>query len=121
MSSLKIAIQMDSPEILDKLGDSTFALIEEAIKKLYKVHIYTVDDLTLENNNPVVFCREVKSLDIKRKDFLMPCVSAHVSKAQKVRCSPAPTPPTTDVSSLSTMCSSTTARAAHVRSAVRLC
>ena len=62
---------MDSPEILDKMGDSTLALIEEALKKLYKVHIYTVDDLTLENNNPVVFCREVKSLDIKRKDFLI--------------------------------------------------
>ena len=42
----------------------------EAIKNLYKVHIYTLDDLNLENNNPVVFCREVKSLDIKRKDFL---------------------------------------------------
>mgnify|MGYP001414498927 CR=1 FL=1 len=61
---------MDPPEILDKQADSTFALIEEAIKKSYKVHIYTVDDLTLENNNLVVFCKEVKDIDINNKDFI---------------------------------------------------
>ena len=70
MSNLKVAVQMDPPEILDKQADSTFALIEEALKKKYKVHIYTVDDLTLENNNPIVFCREVKSIDINKKNFI---------------------------------------------------
>ena len=40
MSNLKIAVQMDPHELLDKHADSTFALIEAAIKKSYKVHIY---------------------------------------------------------------------------------
>ena len=70
MSNLKVAVQMDSPEMLDKQADSTLALIEEALKKKYKVHIYTVDDLTLENNNPIVFCREVKGIDINKKNFI---------------------------------------------------
>ena len=66
----KVAIQMDAPEILDKKSDSTIALIEEAIKRNYKVHIYTVDDLSLKDNSPIALCREVKSLDIRKKDFL---------------------------------------------------
>ena len=33
MSNLKVAVQMDSPEMLDKQADSTLALIEEALKK----------------------------------------------------------------------------------------
>jgi len=33
MSNLKIAIQMDPHELLDKHADSTFALIEAAIEK----------------------------------------------------------------------------------------
>jgi glutathione synthase len=70
MSNLKIAIQMDPHELLDKHTDSTFALIEAAIKKSYKVHIYTVDDLTLENNDLRVFCKEVKGIDINKIDFL---------------------------------------------------
>ena len=70
MSNLKVAVQMDSPEMLDKQADSTLALIEEALKKKYKVHIYTVADLTLENNNPIVCCREVKGIDINKKNFI---------------------------------------------------
>ena len=58
---------MDSPEMLDKNADSTLALIEEAIKKLHEVYIYTVDDLTLEDNKLKVFCKEVKNIDIKKK------------------------------------------------------
>ena len=67
MSKLKIAGQMDPPENLDKKVDSTLALMEEAIKRLYKVSIYGVDDLTLENNNPKVFCKEVKDIDVTKK------------------------------------------------------
>ena len=67
MSRFKIAVQMDSPEMLDKNADSTLALIEEAIKKLHEVYIYTVDDLTLEDNKLKVFCKEVKNIDIKKK------------------------------------------------------
>ena len=36
MTSIKVAIQMDNPEVLDKNSDSTFALIEEALKRKLK-------------------------------------------------------------------------------------
>ena len=58
MSKLKIAVQMDPPELLDKQADSTLALMEEAIKRLYKVSIYSVEDLTLENNNQRFFANK---------------------------------------------------------------
>ena len=61
MSKLKIAVQMDPPELLDKDSDSTLALIEEAIKKLHEVYIYTVDDLTLDNNKPKVLLQRNKN------------------------------------------------------------
>ncbi|RPH03821.1 MAG: glutathione synthase [Alphaproteobacteria bacterium TMED93] len=70
MSNLKIAVQMDPHELLDKNADSTFALIEAAIEKSYKVYIYTVDDLTLENNDLKAFCKEVKDIDINKIDFI---------------------------------------------------
>ena len=70
MSNLKIAVQMDPPSLLDKEGDSTLALIEEALKKLYEVYFYTVDELTLENNIPKIFCKQIKAIDIKKKDFI---------------------------------------------------
>ncbi len=70
MSNLKIAVQMDPHELLDKHADSTFALIEAAIEKSYKVYIYTVDDLTLENNDLKAFCKEVKDIDINKIDFI---------------------------------------------------
>ena len=71
MTSIKVAIQMDNPEVLDKNSDSTFALIEEALKRKFKVHIYTVDDLSLKDNLPIAVCKEVKSLNIKKKNFLV--------------------------------------------------
>ena len=61
---------MDSPEVLDKDSDSTLALIEEAIKKLHEVCIYTVDDLTLDNNKLKVLCKEIKTIDIKKDNFM---------------------------------------------------
>ena len=70
MSKVKIAVQMDPPELLDKDSDSTLALIEEAIKKLHEVYIYTVDDLTLDDNRPKVLCKEVKNIDIKKNNFM---------------------------------------------------
>ena len=70
MSNLKIAVQMDPHERLDKHADSTFALIEAAIEKSYKVYIYTVDDLTLENNDLKAFCKEVKDININKVDFI---------------------------------------------------
>ena len=70
MSNLTIAFQMDPPEKLDKNGDSTLALMENAIKKRYKVYIYTVDDLILDNNTPLAMCSEVTAIDITKKDFI---------------------------------------------------
>ncbi|MBF96097.1 MAG: Glutathione synthetase [Alphaproteobacteria bacterium MarineAlpha9_Bin4] len=70
MNNLKVAVQMDAPELLDRNADSTIAIIEEALKRKYKVHIYSVDDLSLKDNDPIALCKEVKSLDIKNKDFL---------------------------------------------------
>ena len=48
---LKIAIQMDSLNNIEKKTDSTLALIEEALKRKYSVFIYTVDNLSLINNS----------------------------------------------------------------------
>ena len=69
MTSIKVAVQMDDPEILDKNADSTLAIIEEALKN-FKVYTYTVDDLSLRDNKPIAMCREVRSLNIKKENFL---------------------------------------------------
>ena len=45
---IRIAIQMDSLDKINKKSDSTLALIEEANKRKYKIFIYTVDNLFLE-------------------------------------------------------------------------
>jgi len=70
MSNLEVAIQMDDPQYLDKETDSTIAIIEEALKRKYRIYIYTVDDLSLKDNIAKAFCREVISLDIKNEKFL---------------------------------------------------
>ena len=70
MNKIKIAVQMDEPEALDKEADSTLAIIEEALKRNFEVYIYTVDELSLNDNIPVAFCREVVNLDIKNENFL---------------------------------------------------
>ncbi len=68
--TVKIAIQMDSLDKIDKKTDSTLALIEEALKRNYKIFIYKVDNLSLINNNAVAECNKVVSLNINKKDFL---------------------------------------------------
>ena len=78
MTSIKVAVQMDEPEILDKNADSTLAIIEEALKKNFKVYTYTVDDLSLRDNKPIAMCREVISLNIKKENFLQ------LSKAKEI-------------------------------------
>ena len=70
MNNIKVAVQIDEPKLLDKNADSTIALIEEALFRRYKVFIYTVDQLSLKDNNPVAICREVLKLDIKQERFL---------------------------------------------------
>ena len=70
MSRLKIAVQMDYPEVLDKRTDSTLAIIEEALKKNHDVFIYNVDELSLLSNKPFALCKKIKSIDIKKNNFL---------------------------------------------------
>ena len=67
---LKIAIQMDSLNNIEKKTDSTLALIEEALKRKYSVFIYTVDNLSLINNKAVAVCNKVLSCNTNKKDFL---------------------------------------------------
>ena len=66
----KIAIQMDCPHELDKKTDSTFALIEEALKRDYKVFIYTVDKLSLIDNIPFATGKNVMSIDVKKEKYI---------------------------------------------------
>jgi len=78
MINIKVAIQMDEPEVLDKHADSTLAIIEEALKRNFKVYTYTVDDLSLKDNKPIAICRKVNLLDLKKENFLQ------LSKAKEV-------------------------------------
>ena len=54
--ALKIAIQMDALDKIDKKTDSTLALIEEALKRKYNIFIYSVESLSLVNNTAVAKC-----------------------------------------------------------------
>ena len=67
-----------SQKSFDKNADSTLAIIEEALKKNFKVYTYTVDDLSLRDNKPIAMCREVRSLNIKKENFLQ------LSKAKEI-------------------------------------
>ena len=67
---LRIAVQMDSLDKINKKTDSTLALIEEACKRNYIVFIYTVDNLSLVKNKPVAFGKKVLEVNIKYEKFL---------------------------------------------------
>ena len=67
---IKIAVQMDSLDKINKNTDSTLALIEEACKRNFIVFIYTVDNLSLVKNKPVAICKEVIEVNIKNERFL---------------------------------------------------
>ena len=47
---VKVAVQMDKLNKINKDTDSTLALIQEAIKRRFSVFIYNVDNLYFENN-----------------------------------------------------------------------
>jgi len=68
--NLKIAVQMDSLDKINKNTDSTLALIEEACKRNYMVFIYTVDNLSLVKNKPVAIGKKVLEVNIKNENFL---------------------------------------------------
>jgi len=67
---LKIAVQMDDPEYLDRHGDSTLALIEEAIKRKFIVYTYNVNDLSLIKNSPITYARKVIGINVKSNDYI---------------------------------------------------
>ena len=66
----KVAVQMDDPKLLDKVGDSTLAIIEEALRRKFEVYIYLVEDLSLIKNSPVAYAKQVVNINIKNEDFI---------------------------------------------------
>ena len=69
-NSFKVAVQMDDPKFLDKFGDSTLAIIEEALKRKFEVYIYLVQDLSLIKNSPVAYAKKVNNINIKNENFI---------------------------------------------------
>ena len=69
-NNLKVAIQMDSLDKINKKTDSTLALIQEAFKRNYTIFIYTVDSLSLIDNKPKAFAQKVLKINMKNEKFL---------------------------------------------------
>ena len=67
---IKVAVQMDKLNKINKNTDSTLALIQEAIKRKFSVYIYSVDNLYLENNELKAISNQVLSINIKKERFL---------------------------------------------------
>ena len=67
---IKVAVQMDTLNKINKDTDSTLALIQEAIKRRFSVFIYNVENLYLENNELKAIANKVLSVDIKKEKFL---------------------------------------------------
>ena len=67
---IKVAVQMDKLNKINKDTDSTLALIQEAIKRRFSVFIYNVDNLYFENNELKAFANKVLSINIQKENFL---------------------------------------------------
>ncbi len=67
---IKVAVQMDKLNKINKYTDSTLALIKEAIKRKFSVFIYNVDNLYLENNELKAIANKVLSINIQKEKFL---------------------------------------------------
>ena len=67
---IKVAVQMDKLNKINKDTDSTLALIQEAIKRKFSVFIYNVDNLYYENNELKAIANKVLSIDIQKENFL---------------------------------------------------
>ena len=67
---IKVAVQMDKLNKINKYTDSTLALIKEAIKRKFSVFIYNVDNLYLENNELKAIANKVLSINIHKEKFL---------------------------------------------------
>ena len=68
--NLKIAVQMDSLDKINKSSDSTLALIQEAYKRNYIIFTYTVDNLSLIDNKPKALAQRVIKINMKNERFL---------------------------------------------------
>ena len=66
---IKVAVQMDKLNKINKDTDSTLALIQEAIKRKFSIFIYNVDNLYFENNELKALANQVLSIDIKKEKF----------------------------------------------------
>ena len=67
---IKVAVQMDKLNKINKYTDSTLALIKEAIKRKFSVFIYNVDNLYLEDNELKAIANKVLSINIQKEKFL---------------------------------------------------
>ena len=67
---IKVAVQMDKLNKINKDTDSTLALIQEAIKRKFSVFIYNVDNLYFENNELKAIANKVLSINIQKENFL---------------------------------------------------
>ena len=67
---VKVAVQMDKLNKINKDTDSTLALIQEAIKRKFSVFIYNVDNLYFENNELKAIANKVLSINIQKENFL---------------------------------------------------
>ena len=67
---IKVAVQMDKLDKINKDTDSTLVLIQEAIKRKFSVYIYSVDNLYLENNKLKAISNQVLSINVKKEKFL---------------------------------------------------
>ena len=67
---IKVAVQMDKLNKINKDTDSTLALIKEAIKRKFSVFIYNVDNLYLENNKLKAIANKVLSINVQKEKFL---------------------------------------------------
>ncbi len=67
---IKVAVQMDSLNKINKDTDSTLALIQEAIKRKFSVFTYNVDNLYFENNELKAIANKVLSINTQKEKFL---------------------------------------------------
>ena len=67
---IKVAIQMDKLNKINKETDSTLALIQEAKRRNFSVFIYTVDDLYFEGNKLKAVASQVLSINVKEEKFI---------------------------------------------------
>lgn len=67
--SLRVAVQMDSPEGIDIAGDSTFRLMLEAQERGHQLRVCRPDDLSLDDGAPATRVREAAVRDDPERPF----------------------------------------------------